>query len=123
MTDRRGAEFARLVHAITVLERKWPLKDVAARMGMEYDTLYARVHKRTPFIAVDRSTQGFKDLSKTVHMGATRTVLEASDILREVERGLKDKILDFHDYRRIRQEIEETEQALATLRAQLPPAD
>jgi len=144
--NERGRAFADLVYTILVAEKKWPLKDVAERMGMQYATLHARLHQRvvfspeevrdliaaapdirfiafflddTPFIAVDRSEASPGGVVETLHLGATKTVLEAADVLRAVERGMHDERIDHRDKARIAKEIAEAEGALAALRNRL----
>lgn len=147
MAQASGATFAELAHRILVHERGWSLQEVAEKMGMKYHTLYARLRGRvsftpeevralltivpdarlanfllesTPFIAVDRALVDSKS-DTDVHRGATKSVLEASDVLRAVEQGLIDQKIDHVDRARIVQEINEAERALAALRARLTP--
>jgi len=142
MTDRRGTEFADIVYTVLVAEKRWTMEEIAQKMGMKYATLYARVHQRvlfspdevrdlirvapdirlatyfmegTAFIAADRGDDA-EAPADTVHRGATCTVLEATDVLRVVEEGLKDEKLDHRDKLRIEEEIRDAEQALASLR-------
>lgn len=142
-----GATFAELAHRILVHERGWSLQEVAEKMGMKYHTLYARLRGRvsftpeevrslltivpdarlanfllegTPFIGVDRALVDGKS-DTDVHRGATKSVLEVSDVLRAVEAGLVDQKIDHVDRARIVQEINEAERALAALRARLTP--
>ena len=146
MANERGRAFADLVYTVLVAEKKWPLKDVAERMGMQYATLHARLHQRvvfspeevrdliaaapdirligfflddTPFIAVDRTEGPDGKGVETLHLGATKTVLEAADVLRAVERGMLDEHIDHRDRARIAKEISEAERALASLRNRL----
>ena len=129
-----------------IAEKKWPLKDVAKRMGMQYATLHARLHQRvvfspeevrdligaapdirliefflddTPFIAVDRTALPEGSEIETLHLGATRTVLEAADVLRAVETALDDARIDHRERAKIGKEIAEAEHALAALRSRL----
>lgn len=51
MTSQRGKAFADLLHQVTVMEKVRSLDDIAAFLGMDYHTLYARVNGRTPFSA------------------------------------------------------------------------
>ena len=149
MAQGTGGTFADLAHRILVHERGWSLQDVAEKMGMKYHTLYARLRGRvsftpeevrsllaivpdarlanfllegTPFIAVDRMmAQGSPGTEGDVHRGATRSVLEASDVLRAVENSLQDAKIDHQDRARIVAEINDAERALAALRARLTP--
>lgn len=147
MAQASGATFAELAHRILVHERGWSLQEVAEKMSMKYHTLYARLRGRvsftpeevralltivpdarlanfllesTPFIAVDRALVDSKS-DTDVHRGATKSVLEVSDVLRAVEAGLQDQKIDHVDRARIVQEINEAERALAALRARLTP--
>ena len=146
----RGRAFADLVYTVLVAEKKWPLKEVAERMAMQYATLHARIHQRvvfspeevaaliaaapdirfigfflddTPFIAVDRTSLPEGSAIETLHLGATRTVLEAADVLRAVEKALDDARIDHRERVEIGKEIAEAEHALAALRQRLEGAD
>lgn len=144
--NERGREFADLVYTVLVAEKKWPLKDVAERMGMQYATLHARLHRRvvfspeevreliaaapdirfidfflreSRFIAVDRRSLPEGSEVETLHLGATRSVLEVTDVLRAVEKGMSNARIDHRDRATIGKEIAEAEQALAALRQRL----
>jgi hypothetical protein len=144
--NERGRAFADLVYTVLVAEKKWPLKDVAERMGMQYATLHARLHRRvvfspeevrdliaaapdirfvtffldgTPFIAVDRRALPEGSAVETLHLGATRSVLEVTDVLRAVEKGMADSRIDHRERAKINKEISEAEHALAALRQRL----
>jgi len=144
--SERGREFADLVYTVLIAEKKWPLKDVAERMGMQYATLHARLHRRvvfspeevrdliaaapdlrlveffldkTPFIPVDRRSLPAGSAVETLHLGATRSVLEVTDVLRAVEKGMSNARLDHRDRAKINKEIAEAEHALAALRQRL----
>lgn len=146
VSDDLNKKFASLVYTILVLEKRWPMKEVAAKLNMKYDTFYARVHQRvdftfaealsllkvmpdqrlasflldgSTFIAVEQDDYSHLNTEENLHRGATRTVLEASDILREVEQAIADNKVDHHDRRRIQTEIEGAERALASLRQKL----
>ena len=144
--DPNKSAFADLVYTVLVAEKKWPLKEVAEAMGMLYATLHARLHQRvafspeeiraliaaapdirfaayflegTPFIAIDGYAEPTDDSPESVHLGATKTVLEAADVLRAVEQSLDDNHIDHREKARIGKEIAEAERALATLRHRL----
>ena len=144
--DTNKSAFADLVYTVLVAEKKWPLKEVAKDMGMLYATLHARLHQRvafspeeiraliaaapdirfaayflegTPFIAIDGYAEPTDDSPESVHLGATKTVLETADVLRAVEQSLDDNHIDQRDKARIGKEIAEAERALATLRYRL----
>jgi hypothetical protein len=144
--SERGREFADLVYTVLIAEKKWPLKDVAERMGMQYATLHARLHRRvvfspeevrdliaaapdirfvaffldnSQFVAVDRRSLPEGSAVETLHLGATRSVLEVTDVLRAVERGMSNARIDHRDRAEISKEIAEAEHALAALRQRL----
>lgn len=118
--------------------------DIAPRIGLSYDSLYARLVGRSafrlsealgllgaledrrladallhesPFVAVDRHLGTATPGFDSVRQGAAHTVLEAADVLRMVESELRDKALDHRSRHLINAEIEEAERALAALRA------
>ena len=145
MTEDAGSTFAQAVHRILVHEQDHSLKQVAELLGMKYHTFYARLRGRaaftpeevrvlirviadprlpnlllsgTGFVAVEQAEAGdqrFDDL----HRGATRSVIEATDVLRTVERSLANNRIDHLDRINIRREIDEAERALAALRHRL----
>ena len=146
MNDKRGAEFASLVYRVLVMEKVRRIEDVAEDLGMKYDTLYARVHGRVPFsaeeinalirvvpdirlanfllentkfIAVDRKAVDQVAPADEILRGATKSVLEVSDVLRAVEEGLRQTRIDHRGKKAIEEEILEAEQALAALRQRL----
>ena len=145
MTDSSGSSFVELAHRILVNDCERTLKDVADHLGMPYHTFYARLRGRaaftpedlrqliavvqdprlpnhllqgTGFVAVEQADAGdqvFDDL----HRGATRSVIEATDVLRTVERSLANNQINHIDRINIRREIDEAERALAALRHRL----
>lgn len=142
----RGGEFAQLVHSIVIAEKKPPASHAAAAMGLDYHTFYARITNRvpftaeeirellravpdprlvsfllrgTPYVPADRSEPLREGDEEAIHRGATRIVIEATDILEAVETALRDGKIDHRDVIAIRSEIEIAERALATLRARL----
>ena len=145
MTDGRHSTFAELVHLILVHERGHSLKEVAELLGMKYHTFYARLRGRaaftpedvqtlirvigdprvpnhlltdTSFIAVEQAQAGGEHVYD-LHRGATRSVIEVTDVLRTVERALANNRIDHIDRINIRKEIDEAERALAALRHRL----
>jgi len=147
MSDR-GEAFAQLVHSILVGERRYPADEVAEAMGIGYDALYARLRNRvaftadeirdlvraapdprlvayllrgTAFVPADRVEMDAAgvDQAEAIHRGATRIVIEATDVLRAVEEALSDHRLDHRDALAIRNEIEIAERALASMRERL----
>jgi len=144
--DKRGTDFATLVYKILVMEKQRRMEEVARDLGLKYDTLYARVAGRVPFsadeinalirvipdvrlinlllddtrfIAIDRHDMANIEPADEILRGATRSVLEVSDVLRAVEEGLRERRLDHRDRKAIEDEILEAEQALAALRQRL----
>lgn len=55
-------------------------------------------------------------MEEQIHRGATRIVIEATDVLESVEAALRDGRIDHRDALMLRQEIEVAERALASLR-------
>ena len=145
MTTSADSTFAELVHLILVHERGHSLKEVAELLGMKYHTFYARLRGRAAFTPEDVRTliQVIGDprvpnhlLSETgfiaveqaeaqgehvydLHRGATRSVIEVTDVLRAIERSLVNNRIDHIDRINIRKEIDEAERALAALRHRL----
>lgn len=145
MSEITGSTFIELAHRLLVNDDRHTLKDVAGRLGMSYHSFYARLRGRaaftpediraliavvqdprlpnhllegTGFVAVEQAEAGdqaFDDL----HRGATRSVIEATDVLRTVERSLANNRIDHIDRINIRREIDEAERALAALRNRL----
>ncbi len=141
----RGCDFAALAHAAIIVEQRYPLEETAAALGLTYHALYARLSNRvafsaeeiralvtaapdprfvayllrgTPFVAADRLPPE-AETAETIHRGATRLVIEATDVLEAVETALRDGRLDHREARHIRNEVEVAERALATLRERL----
>ena len=146
MTIDRGQDFANLVYTVLIVEKKWPLKEVAERMDMQYATLHARLHQRvmfspeeikalihaapdvrfisyflegSQFVAVDKTVLEGGSVPESIHLGATRTVIEATDVLRVVEKSIEDGHIDHRERLRIQKEIADAERALAALRHRL----
>lgn len=148
VTTDRGREFAGLVYTILIAEKRYLAKAIAAEMGIGYDSLHARLVNRTSFTAneirdliraapdprlvayllrgtayvpadrADLDPAGV-DEEEAIHRGATRIVIEATDVLKAVEEALSDHRLDHRDALTIRNEIEIAERALASLRERL----
>lgn len=141
--QERGREFAQIVYTVLVIEKRWRVEDVAADMGMKYDTLYARVNGRVPFsaeeirdlircapdarlanyvlrdsdfIAIDRVLAEEVQDNKDIHFGATHSVLQVSDVLRAIEKALDDDRLDHRERASVMRTINEAERSLASLR-------
>ena len=146
MTAIRGKDFADLVYRILISEKQRAIEDVSQDLGMKYQTFYSRINGRVPFsadeinallrtipdkrladlllhgtgfIAVEREDAKGPINLESVRSGATATLLEASDVVREVEAGLLDNVIDHRDRARIDAEIQDAERALASLREKL----
>lgn len=150
--EERGAAFAALVHQVVIDERRFPAKAVAAALGLSEHVFYARTSNRvpfsaeeirallaaapdprlvayllrgTPYVAADRLSTDAEPVEQQIHRGATRIVIEATDVLESVEAALRDGRIDHRDAVMLRQEIEVAERALASLRTlvrQVAPA-
>jgi hypothetical protein len=143
MKQERGSDFARLVYTILVIEKRWRLDEVAAAMGLKYDTLYSRVSGRvafsadeirallrcapdprlanyvlrdSPFIAIDRVIADELQDNKNIHFGATHSVLQVAEVLRAVEQALDDDRLDHRERAEVMRSIDQAERSLASLR-------
>jgi len=75
------------------------------------------------FMAVERPDEdivsGRSEGVRRLHKSATRTVIEAVDLLREVERAISDDKIDHNDLREISEALADAEQALGALRAHI----
>ena len=141
----RGAQFSFLVRqAITRSERQ-DIKTVARHMGLSYQSFYQRLNSTTPFtadeirrliavfpdpsivsyllrgttyVAAERldEDEGVSDPEETLYQAAHRVVLEASDVLREIDLALRDHRIDHRDTASIVKEIEDAERSLISLR-------
>ena len=145
-TRERGKEFSQLVYQIVIQEKAPSAEQAAAAMGFDYHAFYARVINRvvfsadeirallsavpdprlvtyllrgTPYVAADRLEPITASDEEAIHRGATRIVIEATDILEAVEAALRDGRVDHRDAIAIRSEIEIAEHALASLRMRL----
>jgi len=141
----RNATFAEIAHTIFITEKKYSAHEAAAALDLKYDALYSRLCGRvafrpeeiralikiapdqrladfllteTEFIAVDRARPGFSP-TENISKAMNRITLEAAEILRELERALGDGKICHVDKLRIHIEVEDTERALAALRARL----
>lgn len=147
----RGKEFAALVHEIlTGPDNGWTIDKVAGLMGLSYDTLYSRLGGNmrvtfsaeeirllirhvpeprllyylldgTDFIAIARSTAG-EENGKNLVQKMMVAVSEVGDIAHQMDIALSDKKIDHKDRARLRAEVYQAEQALASLRASLETA-
>ena len=142
----RGQRFAELVYQVLIAEKRYSAEATAAAMGLGYDTFYARIRNRivlsadeirrlisaapdprfvayllrgTAYVAADRPPVSKAEDHEAIHRGATRIVIEATDVLEAVEAALADGRIDHRDTITIRNEIEIAERALASLRMRL----
>ncbi len=141
--EERGRAFAGLVHQVVIDERRYAAKKVAAALGLSEPAFYARTSNRvpfsadeirallaaapdprlvtyllrgTPYVAAERLEADSSPVEEQIHRGATRIVIEATDVLESVETALRDGRIDHRDALVLRQEIEVAERALASLR-------
>lgn len=134
-------DFAQLAHKLIIIEKVRTAENVARDIGLNYDTLYARLNQRvafrptecraliasledirlastlldgTPFMPADRptETEGEGGVVELTH----QVVIQVSGILRAVSQGLKDKRLDHRDRAKVLEETIEAESMLASLR-------
>jgi len=136
-------DFRKLAHRIFTRGDNTAIKDVAVSLGYGYHKLYSRFRGTAAFkpheikaliqqhngpelieyFLVD--TQYFVaprpnvtgNNVKDIEQGAVHTVLEAVDVLRAVERSMRDQKIDHRDKLEILTEIKEAEGALASLRS------
>jgi len=134
--------FAQLVHSILVGEKKWPVKSVAAQINMNEQTFYSRLYERTFFSVEEvrslmaaapdarfatyllelspftpaQKTKSEEDVSSSVEGAAINNIVEAADVLREVQVGLANRRIDHVEKQKILKEVQDAEIALATLR-------
>lgn len=141
--EERGRDFAMLVHQVIIDERRHSVKVVARAMGLSEHAFYARTANRvpftadeirrlmtaapdprfaayllrgTPYVAADRPSETTETPEEHIHWGATRLVIEATDVLESVETALRDGRIDHRDALLLRKEIEIAERAIASLR-------
>ena len=146
---KRGNDFAGLVYQILVAEKRWSVEEIAPQLGLTYDTLYARVRNRvtfsadeicklicvapdprfvayllrgSPFVAADRVEGPDHSDDEAIHRGATRIVIEATDVLVAIEEALRDQQINHREKTVIHREIEIAERALASLREKIRAA-
>lgn len=134
--------FASVAHRILISEKRGAVREVAASVGLTPECLYNRLHDRTPFqieevrkllaavpvadlancvlarspfFAAEKSGAESEFGVNMLH-GATRSVLEAADVLRTIQAALEDGRIDHRERPIILKQIEEAERALASLK-------
>jgi hypothetical protein len=142
-----GDAFAKVARQILVVEKQRSVRDVAAALGMQYATFYARLNGRVPFrpeeitqllreipdprladclfadtdfLAVRRpQIRGFEDARNAVDM-AMRSVVETMEALRTINEAMADSQLDLGVRSRVEQHVVEAQRGLAALQMALP---
>lgn len=145
----RGQDFAAIAYTILVVEKNPRIEDVASRIGLNYATLHSRLINRTcfsadeivsliravpdrrlvsylldgtAFTAADRPPAD-RQLNSDIgglQRGATRVVVEATDVLELVDAALAGGgTLDHRQVNLVLTEIGQAEQALASLRVRI----
>ncbi|WP_114009815.1 phage regulatory CII family protein [Cohaesibacter intestini] len=139
----RGAQFSFLVRQAISRSERYDIKTIAKRMGLSYQAFYQRLNGSTPFaadeirrliavfpdpsivsyllrgtayVAAERIGETEGDPEDTLYQAAHRVVLEASDVLREIDVALRDHRIDHRDTASIVKEIEDAERSLISLR-------
>ncbi len=144
MADKSSSAFTSLVYTILIAEERGSVKDVAAMLGLKEQSLYSRIYGRvrfsadearellravpdsrladylldgTAFTAVLRDDIAPGDHAETARIQAERTVLHASDVMREVAESLADDgRIDHIEQARIEERIVEAMRALNALK-------
>ena len=140
----KSSEFTNLVYTLLIAEERGSVKDVAASLGLKEQSLYSRIYGRvrfsadearellravtdsrladylldgTAFTAVPRHDVGEGDQAESARIQAERTVLHASDVMREVAESLADDgRIDHIEQARIEERIVEAMRALNALK-------
>ncbi len=140
----KSSEFTNLVYTLLIAEERGSVKDVAASLGLKEQSLYSRIYGRvrfsadearellravtdsrladylldgTAFTAVPRDDVGQGDQAESARIQAERTVLHASDVMREVAESLADDgRIDHIEQARIEERIVEAMRALNALK-------
>jgi hypothetical protein len=134
--------FAAAVHRVLISEKRFSVRTVAEGIRIRPEALYNRLYERTPFqveevrrllaaapspdlatcllefspfFPAERANSPAAD-GEAIHQGATRTVLEAADVLRAVQDALIDGRIDHRERPIILKQIEEAERAIASLK-------
>ncbi|MBB3440509.1 hypothetical protein LVY75_18945 [Sinorhizobium sp. B11] len=144
---QRGRAFADIVYTILIVEKAYPVEVVATALGMNYAAFHSRLISRTCFsaeeiqnllevvpdprlasylfeksifVAAERSSDWQQQQpAGSLQRGATRVVIEATDVLEIVDAALAGGGMDHRKQRLVLKEIEDAERALASLRLSL----
>ncbi len=142
-----STEFASLLYQLLVVEEVKAVKEVAAELGLKEQALYARLYGRvrfsveegrrilaylgdvrvadhllegTRFLAIERKDQDDSHKSEGVREGATSTLFDVTDLMREVEGALSDDgRIDHREKIDIEKRLHEAERSLTALRNSL----
>jgi len=138
------SEFAALLYQLLIVEEVKAVKEVAAELGLKEQALYARLYGRvrfsveeardiltylgdvriadhllkgTKYVAIERKDQGDAEQSEGVREGATTTLFDVTDLMREVEGALSDDgRIDHREKIDIEKRLHEAERSLTALR-------
>jgi len=138
------SEFAALLYQLLIVEEVKAVKEVAAELGLKEQALYARLYGRvrfsveearhiliylgdvriadhlvagTKYVAIERKEQNDDSGSEGVRQGATTTLFDVTDLMREVEGALSDDgRIDHREKIDIEKRLHEAERSLTALR-------
>ena len=141
------SEFAALLYQLLIAEEVKAVKEVAAELGLKEQALYARLYGRvrfsvdearqiliylgdvriadhllegTNFVAIERKEEDATKSSEDVREGATSTLFDVTDLMREVEGALSDDgRIDHREKIDIEKRLHEAERSLTALRNSL----
>jgi len=138
------SEFASLLYQLLIVEEVKAVKEVAAELGLKEQALYARLYGRvrfsveearailaylgdtrvadhllegSAFVAIHRTELDDEKTSEGVREGATTTLFDVTDLMREVETALSDDgRIDHREKIDIEKRLHEAERSLTALR-------
>ncbi len=139
-----STEFASLMYQLLIAEEVKAVKEVAAELGLKEQALYARLYGRVRFsveearlilaylgdvrvadhllegsayVAIARSDKHDGEKSDGVREGATSTLFDVTDLMKEVEGALSDDgRIDHREKIDIEKRLHEAERSLTALR-------
>lgn len=142
-----STEFASLLYQLLIVEEVRAVKEVAAELGLKEQALYARLYGRvrfsveearrilaylddvriadhllagTNYVAIKRQVQNNVNKSEGVREGATSTLFDVTDLMKEVEVALSnDGRIDHREKIDIEKRLHEAERSLTALRNSL----